>query len=209
MARDRKENKNDIRSARMRERVLTETLDCIFEIGLRNASTVEIAKRVGVSRGAMVHHFPSKEALICAAFEHLLLKELDLFRDVLGSYADGDLSLDGFVDFLWSRFSGRHFMIILDYIALARTNKVMRDQIDVLRVDHQESLNAIWSRFFANEGVSEERAQIVLNLTLCLMRGMAVQHVVRKDKAYFDSLQDYWKSHLKMLLTDPVKSKRG
>jgi len=35
-------------------------------------STTEIVRRAGVSRGAQVHHYPSKEDLVIAAVEHLV-----------------------------------------------------------------------------------------------------------------------------------------
>lgn len=199
-----KPNKNDIRSARMRELILKETLNCIYEKGFQNTPTTEITERAGISRGALLYHFPSKEDLVAAALEHLLDQEIQRLRSVADSYARGQLSLDDFVDYLWERFSGRLFMITLDYLATARTDPVIQQTMKRVSAEFHASLNAIWVQFFSDKPGDEEQIQGTLNLTLCVMRGMGAQTIVRDDQRYFDSLRDQWKAVLKgMLNTGP------
>jgi AcrR family transcriptional regulator len=50
------------RSATTRARLLDATIDCLSELGYTNTTTTEIAKRAGLSRGAQLHHFPTKAA---------------------------------------------------------------------------------------------------------------------------------------------------
>ena len=51
------------RSAAMRERVLNAGLQVLREEGYAQASVSRIVERAGVSRGAYLHHFPTKEQL--------------------------------------------------------------------------------------------------------------------------------------------------
>ena len=194
-------NKNALRSARMKQRVLEEALECIFALGYQNASTVEIARRAGVSRGAMLHHYPSKEELVCAAYESLLKQESEGLRAIAGSYAEGEVSLDDFVDYPWSRFSGRSFMINIDFIAAARTTPNLKDRVERVREEYHESLDSIWRQFFADKDLPEHEAQVILNLTLCFLRGMGVQCAVQDDRANLDALASHWKAHLKGLIS--------
>ena len=55
----------------MRGRLLEATVDLLVERGFAGTSTTLVSERAGVSRGAQLHHFPTKNALVVAAVEHL------------------------------------------------------------------------------------------------------------------------------------------
>lgn len=83
------------------------------EAGYRGASLREIAARCGISHAGLLHHFPSKEALLTAVLEHR--DEVDaVFRDPAGDPLD---VLDGFVA-LAARNAGRRGIVEL-YTVLA------------------------------------------------------------------------------------------
>src|SRR5436190_7809532 len=63
---------NAERSAATQARLLDATIECLVERGWAGTSTTEIVRRAGVSRGAQVHHYPTKEDLVLAAVEHLV-----------------------------------------------------------------------------------------------------------------------------------------
>ncbi len=58
----------------MRARLLEATVDCLVERGFAGTSTTLVSERAGVSRGAQLHHFPTKNDLVVAAVEHLTEK---------------------------------------------------------------------------------------------------------------------------------------
>src|SRR5215475_8730258 len=59
------------RSRAMRARLMEATIECLVERGFGGTSTTLISERAGVSRGAQLHHFPTKNDLVVAAVEHL------------------------------------------------------------------------------------------------------------------------------------------
>ena len=69
------------KSENTRTAILDAALDCFYEIGYGNTTTEKVAKKAGVSRGAMLHHFPSRTALIRAAVMHLNQKRLQLYEE--------------------------------------------------------------------------------------------------------------------------------
>jgi len=185
------------RSAEMTERVLDATLDLIHEKGMAEASTVAIAKRAGVSRGAILHHYPQRFDLITAAVDHLLEMETEKIRKVSAAFAGGEVDLDALIDYLWGMFSGRLFMITLDYLAVARTNKDLRRHLGPVSLKFNRALDEIWATFFRLHDRERGRIDITLNLTLCLLRGMGVQTVLQhRDPAYFQELIASWKGML-------------
>ena len=48
----------------MRQRLLEATVECLVERGWSGTSTTLVSERAGVSRGAQLHHFPTKGDLV-------------------------------------------------------------------------------------------------------------------------------------------------
>ena len=71
------------RSAATRVRLLDATIDCLIELGWSGTSTTEVVRRAGVSRGAQVHHYPTKEDLVLAAVEHLCTRRMGEYREAV------------------------------------------------------------------------------------------------------------------------------
>ena len=63
--------KQDEKSAETRRRLLEAAICCVIEFGYANTAGSEIAERAGLSRGAQLYHFPTKEELFAKAVEHL------------------------------------------------------------------------------------------------------------------------------------------
>ncbi len=61
---------NAERSLTTRTRLMEATVECLAELGWSGTTTTVVAERAGVSRGAQLHHYPSKAALVVAAIPH-------------------------------------------------------------------------------------------------------------------------------------------
>src|SRR5580765_8011560 len=59
------------RSATTRQALLDATVACLVEDGYASTTTSRVAERAGVSRGAHLHHFQTRNALVAAAMERL------------------------------------------------------------------------------------------------------------------------------------------
>ena len=66
--RDRR--KNAERSAATRKQTLEATVQCLDASGYGAVTNIRVADLAGVSRGAMMHHFPTRQALIIATVEY-------------------------------------------------------------------------------------------------------------------------------------------
>jgi AcrR family transcriptional regulator len=193
----------DMRSSETRARLMQATLDMLNSHGYARASLADIARSAGVTRGALHHHFAGKDDLVAQSVG-LMLEQATAEIELLAlDVSRGRLTLDGFVDRLWQMFSGALFMITLEHVTEARHNTWLKAQlIEPVRQFHA-SLNGIWQRFFRARGVDAAIASDALNATLCLMRGMGVQSVLRDDPRYYASLIAHWKQQLHALLDGP------
>ena len=79
------------KSASTRTQIIEAAIKCLVELGYGRTTTTVIAQKAGLSRGAMLHHFPSKMDIIRAAVDYLHAKRLRAFRKAMTKVApDGD-----------------------------------------------------------------------------------------------------------------------
>src|SRR5688500_5391338 len=64
-----------------RIRLLEAARGCLVEGGLAGATTTNVAKRAGVSQGAVFRHFPTKPDLLAATVEMILGGFVERFHD--------------------------------------------------------------------------------------------------------------------------------
>ena len=58
-----------------RESLLQAAVDCIAELGCVASTTTRIAKRAGVSRGSLQHHFRSRDDLLLSVAERVFISD--------------------------------------------------------------------------------------------------------------------------------------
>lgn len=186
----------DERSAQMRARLIHATLETILECGYANTTLVAVAARAGVTRGAVHHHYSSRDELIVDAISHQLRDTSAEIREFAREAQGGDISLDDFLERVWGLFSGPFFMITLEHITASRHNEKLRGELTMVTRDFHRALDETWNTFFTIEDRPKSELATVLNATLCMFRGMGVQTVLRRDPAYYRSLIDFWRSVL-------------
>ncbi len=194
------------RSAETRRALLEATIRLLHDHGYSRLTTPDIAREAGISRGALNHHFESKEDLLISAIEFQLrgvIVEMRAFAERTTRRAD---TSDVVVDYLWDLMAGGLYYVTLEYLPQLRHNPTFKSRmIPVVREFHQ-ALDEVWTILAEPEGIDPERARATLTLTMAMIRGMVAQTIVRDDEAYFRSLLDVWKASLRVLLHQPAVS---
>lgn len=155
------------RTAGTRAKLLDAAIDTLVDVGYSRASTQEIARRAGVSRGAQLHHFPTKEALVVAAVDHLVERRLD---EVLGAQRDRPVG----PELLLEAFSGPLFHAALELWVAARTDGALHAAVEPLERRVTEVLQQAGRELYG-DSMSPE----VFELSIELARGMAVSAIFR------------------------------
>jgi AcrR family transcriptional regulator len=183
------------RTAETRRRLLDATITLLLERGYSRLTTTDIAGAAGVSRGALTHHFASKEEIVTQAVQHQLRNvTADLHR--LADELKG-ASTDDVIDYLWDMMAGGLFLVTLEYLPEARHNPDFKAQMVPVVKEFHAALDAIWTRLSEYADIEPARAQVMLNASMCVIRGMVAQTIVRDDPDYFRQLLSYWKDHLR------------
>lgn len=193
------------RSATTRAKLLDATIGCLIDLGYAATTTTVIAERAGVSRGAQLHHYPTKQDLVFAAVEHLSRRIGDeLTSEAARLPANGD-RLSAAVDLLWSRMSGPLFPAWFELLMASRTDQELRARL--LRTDPRVSsdVRGRLKQVFGPAAADAPGWSVALEATLDVLYGLAVQRVldvggVRHRKRQEQAVLDAWKQVLPSLL---------
>lgn len=82
------------RSMITKQKLLDAATDIIMEHGVHYLTLDEVAKTAGVSKGGLLYHYPSKEALLTAIVERLQTEQNELYESL---QADGNGPVEAFV----------------------------------------------------------------------------------------------------------------
>lgn len=175
------------RTDAMRARLLKATLEIIAEEGWANASTQKICKRAGVSRGAQTHHFPTKDSLLIAAAQEIVVRYQKDIDEASRTQADRDRGLEEVFDFLWDAcFEGNLLNSWMEAMIASRTDAALRAAV---QETDQKALRAMRD---IGEPYGPGAADLV-ELTVYLLRGMVVQAGVHPDDRNRRNLFEVWK----------------
>jgi AcrR family transcriptional regulator len=167
------------RSAATKEKLLEATVELLVERGYRETSTPEICRRAGLSRGAIAHHFPTKESLVASAVEHVLSKRLREVEARLVRARSHALDLDKAVTFLWSVYTTPSFYAWMELLMAARTDDALRPivaEVDARFTQRAETLCA-----FLLPGAKPAELAATTRLVLAIFDGLAMHRIVAKD----------------------------
>lgn len=179
-------------SAEMRQRILNATVALLVDTGYARTSTWAVCERAGVSRGALLHHFPTRIDLFVAAASHLAQAPLDLLDARLSATPARDQP-KLFLDWLWSTLDGDLFTVGLELLTAARTEpellKAIRAGGDLLQQRLEQIIHGIVR---ANGRVPGDRLDIALQLSIPAVRGIGLDLAVGGDARKHRRLYRVW-----------------
>ncbi len=195
----RPRRRQDERSEETRAALHRATIRLLLERGYSRFTTSDAAAAAGVSRGALTHHFASKEDLVVRSVAQDLVAVTEGLRAFLAEGEGRRRGPDELVDHLWGLMAGGLFYVTMEYLPEARHNAPFRERLLPVVRDFHAALDALWSSVSDAHDLDPTEARITLNTTLCLMRGMVAQSVLKPDEGYFAAMLDHWKAHLRGL----------
>jgi len=162
----------------MRSRLLEATIDCLYEVGYSRTTTIEVAARAGVSRGAQLHHFPTKKRLVTIAVRHLLEKRLQEFREAFATLPQGADKYSSVIDIIWDKTSNRAFYAWLELVVAARTDAGLRKTVVEIAEQFSLQVQQTFREFFSPQREHSSPFDIAPVFTFAVMQGLALDHIV-------------------------------
>ena len=193
-----------------KDAILTAAIDCLLEDGYAATTTLAVQQRAGVSRGKLLHHFPSKQVLLASAVKRLMEERLDAAQDsdFAGAPSEDDqpARVRWAVERMWGTFFADNFWAAMETWIAARTDpELAADLVDhekrVLRRVRENS-----ARSFGGPVASQPEFPRTLDLVFTSMRGMALTYTFSGRDHRTEPMLDTWAA---VFLSDQVTEGKG
>lgn len=190
------------KSASTRLQIIEAAIKAFVSLGYANTTTTHIAEQAGLSRGAMLHHFPSKMDIVKAAVEYLHNKRLTAFRRSITELpADAD-RVKLAVEAYWEHVQHPMFIAFFELSVAARTDKELRAILRPVQKEFAVTWYKMAQDLFPEWNGKQEAFDLALDLSEFIMEGIAVSHLTHHTPKNVDRLLEYLEKCLRDLLNE-------
>ena len=168
------------RSAEMRERLLDATVSVLIEYGFAGTTTARVVEAAGVTKGAQLHHFPSKESLVVAAIDHLARQRAQTAIDTVADARSTPDPAVAVLDLLWEAHQGPMFVATVELWVAARTNAVLLQEIKRVEPLVNDTLAAAVAQVLP-DGTQQKKLRNAVYTAMDALRGVMVLSPVDDD----------------------------
>ncbi len=155
------------RSAATQGLLLDATVACLVQLGYSGTTSSAVAERAGLSRGAQLHHYGTRQRLMGAAVEHLAARRLEWVQEKAARLPDDDTRPRRALDLLAEALSGPLYAATLELWVAARVDAELRDAL----VPVEQRVTSRLRRL-CREYVTEDPVLVRMTLDLLLGRGV-------------------------------------
>jgi AcrR family transcriptional regulator len=185
------------RSRSTRSKILDATLECLIERGYAGTSTPEVCRRAEVSRGALLHHFPTREELVVSAITHLADRRAREIRAHAKALSRGSEDADTVLAWMWSAFTGPLFHAALELWVAARVDAQLHRALHPVERAMGRGMQALWRELFRSapdeDAPRVQQLRDIVALSQHLLRGMALQRILKPSDNERARLFELWK----------------
>jgi AcrR family transcriptional regulator len=179
------------RTRAMRQRLMEATFELLVEKGYGGTTTTLVSERAGVSRGAQLHHFPTKIDLVVATVVHVTERRGEELLAAAASVPRGENRTQAVVRMLGEHFAGPVFTAALELWVAARTDPVLLEAVAPLELRFGRETHRIASELL---GADESRPGVreLVQATLDLVRGLGLANTISDDARRRRRILDQW-----------------
>jgi len=180
------------RTRAMRARLLEATVELLVEKGYAGTSTTLVSERAGVSRGAQLHHFPTKQDLVVAAVRHVTeVRGAERAAAAEGLPTDPRRRTRAVLQVLGDHFTSPVFTAALELWVAARTDPELLAEVGPLeqkvgRETHRLTVELL------DVDEKEPGVRALVQTTLDLVRGLGLANTISDDTRRRSSILDHW-----------------
>ncbi len=183
------------RSVTTRARLVEAAFDCLLAGGYAATTVGAVQARAGVARGTLLHHFPTRSALMAGVVEDIIERRLVVLDE--NPAAEGPLaaSWDEVVDLVWRELRSPAYTAALELWVAARTDPELRDALVPLQ---QRIFSAVHRSITILVGDDHPQAPMLVQFTIDLLTGSHLAGVL-EPRLGTDRVVEAWKVALRTL----------
>ena len=174
--------KNAERSAAMRRKLIDAAIGCLCDLGFGKTTLQRVTDRAGVSRGAVLHHFPTRVDLLLAVAEASASEQDKTVARKLAGIEDRRELYDAITQATWEAMVQPPSIALLEIMMGARSDAELAEQFPPF-IERRQRLQreSVWE--IAKHLGVEDRDMIItmVHLHLAAMRGLVLEYTYSKN----------------------------
>ncbi|MGD9862255.1 MAG: TetR/AcrR family transcriptional regulator [Pseudodonghicola sp.] len=179
----------DRRSQATKRRICRAAISCLDRLGYAETSFARVQEKAGLSRGAITHHFPTKQALVAATAMELLSNALEPAEH--RGEGGAPMPVHALILAAWDTVvnsSGGRAMV--EILVACRSDRALYQLLkDHLHDWDRESRGAI-TRHYTGAGADPADAELLWSITRNFLRGLILHEQFVDDPAYLARMVD-------------------
>lgn len=169
------------KSAETQRRLVESAIRCLHADGYAAVSTEQILQDCGLSRGAMLHHFPTRADLMAAVVNATYREEVAAYVRLLGAIADPDQRLEALPEIAWEVLGRPAGVAVLEILQASRSDEALGARLRPVQEQIEaDSLNQIR---FLERTVGRPVSADAIRLIFWAVRGLSIAHTLTGDSA--------------------------
>lgn len=194
------------RSAETSAKLIAATIATLHEKGYAATSTTLVAQLAGVSRGAMLHHYPTKVHLIAATVLAIYDSDIAAYQKTLADVGDRHDWLDRLIDTAWSCFRSPGGIAQTEVWMAARSDPDLAAAVlPVHDTIVRQSVLGVKMVLKGSVIDPELSANHILTYMVSALRGLSLQQVLGTSESELQSGVNLVKATMRTIMT-PNKS---
>ena len=165
----------------MRNRVLEAAIEVLRERGYSGFRVGNVAETAGVSRGAQLHHFPSKNELVVASLDHVYRRTRDYTLEAANQTTHDAEVLNRACADAEHFFYGDDFFLTLDLVISGNKISGIADEVREMASQNRIAAEQAWVARFVRTGLDPDEAEDILWVLWSVVRGLAVRRQIGYD----------------------------
>lgn len=183
--------KQAIKSGITQTATLDAAIACIVELGYAESSTKRIATKAGLTRGAMLHHFPVKRDLLNALVGYINEKRIESFgrsiRRLRGEKARNQRGLDAY----WRNLHADLYIAYAELRTAARTDPELNSVMRKATENFEDRWLALIKELYPEWTRNDKLIRFAVDLVQFAMEGMALNRLSHDVKERQLEIRDF------------------
>ena len=163
------------KSRQTRTRIMEAAVELLASSGYSSMSTTEVARRAGLTRAAMLYHFPSRMSLIEAVVHYVTRKRVEMYGDAMANIVPDAKYFDRAIDFAWEQLRTQEFLAFSELSTAARTDPELSAVFTPALAEFDRARRATALKLFPKQHVEAPWFDLRRDITRFLLEGLAQQ----------------------------------
>ncbi|MBU6372883.1 MAG: TetR/AcrR family transcriptional regulator [Alphaproteobacteria bacterium] len=172
------------KSAQTRLAILDAAIDCLAEFGYSRTTTQLIAQKANISRGAMIHHYATKQDLIDSVIDYTFYKRLEGLSERVRQLSEYQRVVEqAGIEEYWNMLLTPAYQAYLELAIAARTDEELRATF----LPKARRFDQIWGAeiagIFPEWSDKREKLQLATDFCIAAMEGLALNRTIWEQRS--------------------------